>query len=131
MLKLGASIREYIFDSPGLRTFFSAVMPILASLFAGTFVLEITTPHGLAWGMFYRVHSFYALVVLSIVIYSYNRELYRHEREIARFLDNDYCVAYMRSKCLPEAADRYRELIRNGVGGEFERAMNELRKILR
>lgn len=118
-------------ESPGLRTLFSAVFPILAGVLSGTFVLEITTSTGLVWGIFYRAHSFYALCVLSLVMYWYNRELYLYEREVKRFLDSDYCVAYMRSKCLPEAAERYKELIRNGVGGEFKQAMDELRKTLR
>ncbi len=123
--------REYILESPGCRTFFSAVIPIVAGVLSGTFVLEITTSNGLAWRIFYKAHSFYALFVLSLGIYWYNRALYLYEREVQRFLDADYCVAYMRSKCLPEAAQRYKELIRSGAGGELKQAMDELRKILR
>ncbi len=124
-------LREYVIKSPAPRTFFSAVLPIFAGVFSGSFILEITTSKGLAWGTFYRTYSFYALFVLSLCIYWYNRQLYLYEREVRNFLDDDYCIAYMRSKCLPEAAERYRELIRNGVGGEFKQAMDELRKILK
>jgi hypothetical protein len=131
MLMSKRAIRQYIVESPGIRTLFSAVFPILAGVLSGTFVLEITTSSGLAWGVFYRTRSFYALSVLSLVIYLYNRELYLFEREVSRFLDSNYCIAYMRSKCLPEAAERYKELIRNGGGGELTQAMDELRKILR
>jgi hypothetical protein len=81
--------------------------------------------------MFYKVRSFYGLCALIVGIYWYNRELYLYEREVSRFLDSDYYIAYMRSKCLPEAAERYKELIRNGVGGEFKQAMDEIRKILK
>jgi len=123
--------REYLFESPGLRTFFSAIIPIVAGVLSGSFVIEITTSSGLAWGVFYKARSFYALVALSLAIYWYNRALYLYEREVQRFMDADYCIAYMRSKCLPEAAERYKELIRNGVGGELKRAMDELSKILR
>jgi hypothetical protein len=124
-------IREGILESPGLRTFFSAVIPILAGVLSGIFVLEITTATGVAWGAFYKARSFYGLVVLSFVIYRYNRELYLYEREVQRFLDADYCIAYMRSKCLPEAAERYKELIRTGYGGQLQQAMEELMRILR
>jgi hypothetical protein len=55
---------------------------------------------------------------------------YKHEREIAKFLDNEYCVAYIRSQCLPEAAERYKELIRNGDVGQLEQAMAEIKRIL-
>lgn len=131
MLRSTIKLREYILESPGCRTVLSAVIPVVAGVLSGTFVLEITAATGLDWRLFYKAPSFYALCVLILVIYWYNRELYLHEREIHRFLDSDYCIAYMRSKCLPEAAERYRELIRSGVGGELEQAMDELRKILR
>ncbi len=130
MRKLRINLREYIFESPGLRTLFSAVIPIVASVTSGTFVLEITAPSGLDWGLFYKAYSFYVLLALSVVIYLYNRELYLHEREVHRFGDTYYCIAYMRSKCLPEAAERYKELIRTGRGGEFQDAMDQLRKSL-
>jgi hypothetical protein len=126
-----SKIRYYILESPGLRTFFSAVIPIVAGVLSGTFVLEITTSKGLAWGTFYNARSFYALLALSLGIYWYNRELYLYDREVHRFSDVDYCIAYMRSKCLPEAAERYKERIRNGAGGELEQAMDELRRSLR
>lgn len=118
-------------ESPALQTLFSAVFPILAGVLSGTFIVEITVRGSVAWGNFYTAHSFYALCVLSVFIYLYNRELYLYAREVERFLDTDYCMAYMRSKCLPEAAERYKELIRTGVGGELKQAMDELRKILR
>jgi hypothetical protein len=124
-------IRQYLMESPGIRTLFSAVFPIVAGVLSGTFIFEITTSTGLAWKLFYGTSSFYALCVLSLVIYLYNRELYLYEQEISRFRDVDYCVAYVRSKCLPEAAERYKELIRNGSGGELKQAMDELRRALR
>ncbi|HXY79117.1 MAG TPA: hypothetical protein VEI08_00625 [Candidatus Bathyarchaeia archaeon] len=117
--------------SPAFRTFFSTIIPIAVGLFSGTLVIEITTPKGLAWDLFYKTFSFYALLAVSLGAYWYNRQLYVYEVEVQRFLDADYCVAYMRSKCLPEAAERYKELIRNGAGGELLQAMEELRRILR
>lgn len=131
MSKLLAGIRKRAVESPGLRTFFGGVIPIAAGVLSGVFTYEITTAAGIDWLLFYKVKSFYVLLVLSALIYWYNREIYLYEQEISRFLDADYCVAYMRSKCLPEAAERYKELIRTGAGGELQQAMNELRKILK
>lgn len=48
-----------------------------------------------------------------------------------RFSDNDYCMAYMRSQCLPEAAEQYKRKIRDGEGGELKQAMDELKKVLK
>lgn len=124
-------LRMRILDSPGIRTIFGGVIPIAAGVLSGAFTYEITTPAGIDWYLFYKVKSFYWLLGLSFLIYWYNREVYLYEKEISRFLDADYCIAYMRSKCLPEAAERYKELIRTGAGGELQQAMNELRKILK
>lgn len=131
MAGVAGRLREKFLESPGFRTFFSIILPIFAGVFSGTFVSEITTASGLNWAGFYRTLSFYVLLGLSIFIYWYNRELYHYEKEVSRFIDSDYCIAYMRSKCLPEAAERYKHLIRNGGGGELVAAMDELKRILR
>ncbi len=131
MFILHIRIREYVLESPGFRTLFSAIFPILSGILSGTFVFELSGPAGLIWSNFYKTRSFYALIALIVGIYWYNRALYFYEREARRFLDADYCLAYMRSKCLPEAANRYRALIRTGEGGELKRAMDEMQKILK
>ena len=124
-------MRRWLVESPALKTFFSVVIPVSAAVLSGSFIVEISGASGLQWTSFYQSKSFYGLVVLSVLMYFYNRLLYTHENQAKRFLDSDYCIAYMRSKCLPEAADRYRELIRTGGGGELRKAMEELEEILR
>ncbi|PBB98371.1 hypothetical protein CK224_09820 [Mesorhizobium sp. WSM3862] len=83
------------------------------------------------WSYVYISKSFCGLVLLSAITFLYHRALYIHERKIEVFLSNDYCRAYMRSKCLPEAADRYRELIRSGNVGELTSAMEEFERIMK
>jgi hypothetical protein len=122
---------DSVLETPGWKTFFSSVIPAVSAIFSGTFVFEITTQAGLDWKAFYRTKSFYCLILTVVIIYLYNRAVYVHEKKINSFRDKDYCLAYMRSKCLPEAAEKYRERIRSGNGGELEQAMSELKKILR
>ena len=122
---------EFLFESPGWKTFFSVVIPIIAGILSGNFVAEISGSSGLKWSAFYRAKSFYGLIFLVAVIYFYNRGLYRHETEITRFSDADYCIAYVRSKCLPEAAEKYKQMIRKGQGGELLQIMVELKKSLK
>jgi len=71
------------------------------------------------------------LLLIVVIIYFYNRALFNHETSITRFSDSDYCLAYIRSKCLPEAAEKYKEKIRDGEGGELLQVMVELKKSLR
>lgn len=120
-----------ILESPGWKTFFAIVIPIAVGVLSGTFVAEISTIHGLDWSGFYRAKSLYGLSVVAIVTFIYHRAIYLYERKVERFLDDDYCRAYMRSKCLPEAAEKYKELIRSGEGGELASAMEEFERILK
>lgn len=123
---------ELFLESPAWRTVFSVVLPILAGVFSGTLVAEITVPpNGISWVLLHKAKSSYVLVGLSLILYWYNRATYKHDRHVRSFLDTDYCRAYMRSKCLPEAAERYRALIRDGQIGEFEKAMREVNRILK
>lgn len=122
---------DIIMESPGWKTFFSVVLPVLSAVFSGTFVAEITGPQGLQWNIFYKAWSLYGLFALTVIIYFYNRALYKREKDISRFSDSDFCMAYMRSKCLPEAAEKFREIIRQGHGGELVQIMMELKKSLK
>jgi hypothetical protein len=122
---------DVVMESPGWKTFFSVVIPILTGVFSGSFILEITGQQGIEWLHFYKAKSFYALVVLTLIIFFYNRALYLREVETNKFSDVEFCVAYVRSKCLPEAAAKFREKIRQGQGGELIEVMEELKKSLK
>ncbi|VVQ02477.1 hypothetical protein [Pseudomonas fluorescens] len=124
-------VKALLIESPGWRTLFAFIVPAVSGVLAGVFVSEITLNAQIVWAEFYKAKSFYGLLVLSLFTYLYNKAIYIHEREVSRFMDADYCTAYMRSKCLPEAADKYKKLIRSGGGGELKQAMDELRKVLK
>ena len=123
-------LNKCLLDSPASKTVFAFVLPILCGVLSGTLVMEITRSNVIDWTLLKTAKSAYGLLLLILVIYKYNRAIYRREKEIARFLDNDYCVAYMRSQCLPQAAERFKRLIRDGQGGELKQAMDELKKVL-
>ena len=124
-------LNRYVLDSPACKTFFGFIMPALSGIFAGTLISEISTPEGINWKLIKTAKSSYALLLLIVIIYKYNRALFLREKEIRQFLDTDYCTAYIRSQCLPEAAEQYKRLIRDGQGGELKKAMDELKKILK
>ena len=131
MKKLLTSIRTIILESPGWKTFFSVVIPLVVGVLSGLFVSEISVAEGLNWKLFYKAKSFWGLMFIALFVYVYYRAVYIYDKNVERFLDDDYCRAYMRSKCLPEAAERYKEIIRNGEGGELEEAMQEFERILK
>ncbi len=122
---------DRILESPLWRTLVSIATTVAASILTGTFVYELSTESGLAWSLFYRAKSFYGLILVTAILYWHNRAVYTHEKQIDRFMDEEYCIAYMRSKCLPEAAERFKALIREGSGGELAHAMDEVQRILK
>jgi hypothetical protein len=124
-------ITERILESPGWKTLFGAILPIIIGVLSGTFVSEITTNNGLDWASFYKAKSFYGLLIVTVLTFLYHRAAYLYEKQVERFLDEDYCRAYMRSKCLPEAAERYKQLIRSGEFGELTAAMKEFERIMK
>jgi len=79
----------------------------------------------------HRTASFYILLALTVLQVIYSRIVYETDKDILRFAESEYCIAYLRSKCLPEMATRYQELIRTGQGGEFKKAMDEIREVLK
>jgi len=120
----------WIIASPGVKTLVAVADAMLSGVLSGAFISEISTPIGLDWGSFYRKWSFYGLLILTVLTYFYHKTVYGCETDILRFADDEYCLAYMRSLCLPAAAERYNEMIRRGNFGELERAMAEVRRIL-
>jgi len=124
-------IKELIIESPSWRTVFAFLIPIGTGILSGTFVTEITVNGEISWKIFYKSTSFYGLIALSFCMYFYNKAVFLFEQKISHFSDETYCTAYVRSKCLPEAAERYKELIRTGNYGELTQAMNELKEVLK
>jgi hypothetical protein len=122
---------DRMLDSAAWRAVFFLLSTVLSGVLSGAFIAEITINGKLAWGVFYTAPSFWALGSLSVLLYAYQRALFHRETHVSRFADKDYCLAYMRAQCLPEAAQRYKERIRNGDGREFEEAMAVLRRTLR
>jgi hypothetical protein len=123
--------KAYIFSSPGWKTFFSVVFPIAIGVISGAYVNEITTSDGVKWARSWSSTSFYLLIAAAIIMVIFHRAVYLHETSVDKFRDDQFCMAYVRSKCLPEAAERYRELIRSGDGGQLKQAMDELKKALK
>jgi hypothetical protein len=69
-------IKAGIYDSPTWKTTFSILSTIITGVLSGALITEITTPSGIEWSLFYQSTSFYGLLVISILLYLYNKGLY-------------------------------------------------------
>lgn len=120
-----------ILESPRAKVVISSVLPVLTGVFSGAFVNQITDSGRILWGNFYLSPSFYLLIGVTALIVLINKAAFNRDLEIERFSDEDYCVAYMRSKCLPEIALKYQEIIKSGDGMNINQLMKELKKSLK
>ena len=108
------TVLNYIRDLPEVRTGIFILSVLLSGILCSGFITEITVNGKLEWFTFYRTTTFWLLCVYTILLYMYNRFIYLHEKNILKFLDDDYCKAYIINQCLPEITERYKKDIKDG-----------------
>ena len=99
-------VSVFFLSKPLAKTIVFAISVILSGILCSTFVAEITTPDGLQWGAFYRKWSFWAIVVFLIVVFLYNRFIYRVEKSVEKFMDDNYCKAYIIRSCMQDIVEK-------------------------
>ena len=105
---------EHIAKTPEIKTIVFVLSVILSGILCSAFVTEITVNGKLQWITFYKAFSFWFILVYCIVIYLYNRFVYKYEKNMLNFLDDDYCLAYIRQQCLPELVVKYKSDLKSG-----------------
>ncbi|WP_375583924.1 hypothetical protein [Cyclobacterium xiamenense] len=109
-----SKILNYIRDLPEVRTGIFILSVLLSGILCSGFITEITINGKLEWFTFYKTTTFWLLCAYAVLLYLYNRFIYLHEKNILRFLDDDYCKAYIINQCLPEITERYKKDIKEG-----------------
>ena len=126
MNKLIKSIKGY----PEVRTGIFVFSVLISGVLCSAFITEITQNGKLVWKDFYKAYTFWGLIIYSIIIYLYNRFIYRFEKNIMNFLDEDYCKAYIVQSCLPDLVEKYKEDLKSGKdSGELIDISKELKKL--
>jgi magnesium-transporting ATPase (P-type) len=126
MNKIKKSIKEY----PEIRTGIFIFSVLISGILCSAFVTEISLNGELIWKSFYKAYTFWGLILYSILIYLYNRFIYKFEKNMMNFLDDDYCRAYIVQSCLPELIDKYKNDLKSGKeGGELIDISKELKKL--
>lgn len=103
-----------ILESPLGRTVGFAGAVLLSGVMCSAFVTEITVDGKLAWDICYRKPTFWLLILMIAVYLLYSIFIYRNEKYREDFADDQFCREYLRSTCLPEFANKLKELIRRG-----------------
>lgn len=121
---------DYIKERPEVRTAIFVISVVLSGVLCSGFITVITVEGHLKWSLFYKQPTFWILCVYSYILYLYNRFLYFHEKDILKFLDDDYCKAYIINQCLPEITERYKKDIKEGKNmSELIDIRQELKKL--
>lgn len=107
-------IIEYITKTPEMKTIIFVLSVILSGILCSAFVAEITINSVVTWKVFYKTNTFWFIILYCIVIYFYNKVVYKYEKNMLNFLDDDYCLAYIRQQCLPELVVKYKTDLKSG-----------------
>ena len=107
-------IIEYITKTPEMKTIIFVLSVILSGILCSAFVTEITINGVVTWKVFYKTNTFWFIILYCIVIYFYNKVVYKYEKNMLNFLDDDYCLAYIRQQCLPELVVKYKTDLKSG-----------------
>ena len=97
-----SGVINYIVRSPFIKTLIFVASTIISSVLTATFIFEISPDGEMNWPLFYKVPSFYFIILWVLLVATYNYLLYKKETDILKFKDQEYCFSYIRSQCLPE-----------------------------
>ncbi|HEY5592779.1 MAG TPA: hypothetical protein VIK55_17390 [Paludibacter sp.] len=97
-----------------MKTIIFVLSVILSGILCSAFVTEITINGVVTWKVFYKTNTFWFIILYCIVIYFYNKVVYKYEKNMLNFLDDDYCLAYIRQQCLPELVVKYKTDLKSG-----------------
>jgi hypothetical protein len=125
------SLKQRLADSPLAKALIPALLSVGIGVLSGSLITEITSASELKWSEAPRTISFWGLFLLTGAQIIFSRWVYEIDRDVMKFAETTYCVAFIRSRLLPEVAIRFGEQIRNGEGGELKRAMDEIREVLK
>lgn len=120
------TLREFV-QNPITKISIDTLSVISFSVFSGCFVTDITSDGKIIWLNFYHSTSFYILVLLIFLWIPYKKYHYDEEVSVEKFMDDDYCNAYIKKEGLRAAASRMSELIRGGKSdGQIKDLMSKL-----
>jgi hypothetical protein len=109
-----SDLKKKLETSPLFKTIIGVFSLVIFSVLSGAFTTEISIDGNLEWSTFYKARSFYGLMLSSILMYFYFRLQFSFDQNVTKFQDDEYCKAYMRKECLPEAAKKINTLIKDG-----------------
>lgn len=119
-------------SSPEIKTLIFILSVLISGILCSGFITEITKDGKLDWTAFYNAVTFWLLIGYSFVIYLYNRFIFKFEKNILKYLDENYCKAYIVNACLPEITERYKQDLRSGKKtSEMIDINKELKKLLK
>jgi hypothetical protein len=117
--------------SPFVRTTLSLSSTLAASVLSATLIGEMTTQNGIEWTRLTHTVSFYLLLLISVLLYAYHRSLFAYDSHVLKYQDIEYCEAYVRSQCIPEAVSQYRRAMKAGDPDQLKEAKSELRRLVK
>ena len=106
----------FFLSKPLAKTIVFGISVFLSGILCSAFVAEITTKDGLLWGDFYKKWTFWFIVLYLLLVFSYNVFIYRAEKSVEKFMDENYCKAYVIRSCMQDIVEKAKDEINSTKG---------------
>lgn len=117
--KFEEKIVRSISNNPFGETVIFTVSVIGSGILCGSFVNSITENNIIQWKESFKVFPTYLILGYLILVYRYNKCLYKEKLEIEKFKDDDFLKALALKELFPEYIAKQKALIKEGNIGEF------------
>ena len=117
-------------QKPWSKVLIYTLCPIIIGVISNVYVMDISSNEGMKFTNSFNKISFYLLLLFILIIGIYNFIVFRHEKDLLKFKNRDYCIIYMRSQLLPELAESYKKRIKEGQIDDMEKTMEDFKRML-
>ena len=109
-------IKNLIENSAGFRTLSFVFTTIISGVLCGAFITEITVNGKLDWSWNTLKHArfFWGLCIYIVLYLLYSTYFYNSEKNILKYRDLEFCLAYVTKAGLQHISDRWNQDVKDG-----------------
>ena len=113
-------------EVPETRLLVSIITTLIAGVLASAFVVDITVDGKIHWAETAHSRTFYFLMAFAAIWLVLQLVFLDHDRDVAKFADDEHCLAYVRKMQLEAAAAYLKRNPIHAVKIDFTAMMNQL-----
>jgi len=113
------------------KTIVSWIELIVFAVVAAVYIDEIKHDGRIDWSLSFKTVWFYLLIVISLFLFFYKRQVYIYEKVITQWNDIEFIKGYMLSECIPAYAKKFNRDLKEGKEINFIEFSKQLKGFLK